>query len=87
MSARSWHQRSRRLYHGNHQDWWKATTTSPAAVPRVAREYAMLPRVLERMCMDTIDRPSPQQPNCPWRSSRIAELQRKIDAANMGPSS
>jgi hypothetical protein len=55
-----------------------------AAVPRVAREYAMLPRVLERMCMDTTDRPSPQQPDGPWQSSRIAELQRKIDAANMG---
>jgi hypothetical protein len=55
----------------------------PAAVPRVAREYAMHPRVLERMCMDTTDRPSPQQPNGPWQSSRIAKLQRKINA-NMG---
>ncbi len=56
----------------------------PATVPRVAREYAMLPRVLERMCMDTTDRSSPQQPNGPQRLSRIAKLQRKIDAANMG---
>jgi hypothetical protein len=56
----------------------------PATVPRVAREYAMLPRVLERTCMDTMDRSSPQQPNGPWRSRRIAQLQRKIDAANMG---
>ena len=36
---------------------------NPAAVPRVAREYAMLPRVLEKMGMDTMDRSSPQQPN------------------------
>ncbi len=38
----------------------------PAAVLRVAREYAMLQRVLKRMCMDTSDRPSPQQPSSPW---------------------
>jgi hypothetical protein len=31
-----------------------------ATVPRVAQEYAMLPRVLERMCMDITDRSSPQ---------------------------
>jgi hypothetical protein len=55
----------------------------PAAVPRLAREYAILPRVLERMCMDTMVRPSPQQPNSPCQLSRIAELQRKIDAANV----
>jgi hypothetical protein len=67
---------SPRLVESNNHD--------PAAVPRVAQKYAMLPRVLERMCMDTTDRPSPQQPNCSWQSSRIAKLQRKIDAANMG---
>ncbi len=38
---------------------------NPAAVPRVAREYAMLPRVLEKMGMDTTDRSSPQQPDGP----------------------
>ncbi len=27
----------------------------PAAVPRVAQEYAILPRVLESMCMDTTE--------------------------------
>jgi hypothetical protein len=56
----------------------------PAAVPRVAREYAMLPRVLEKMGMDTTDRSSPQQPDGPRQLSRIAELKRKIDTANMG---
>jgi hypothetical protein len=56
----------------------------PVAAPRVAREYAMLPRVLEKMGMDTTDRSSPQQPDGPRQSSRIAELQSKIDAANMG---
>jgi hypothetical protein len=56
---------------------------NPAAVPWVAREYAMIPKVLERTCMDTTDRPSPQQPNGPWQSSRIAKLQRKIDATNI----
>ncbi len=57
---------------------------NPAALPRLAREYAMIPRVLERMCMDTMDRPSPQQPKGPWQSRRLTERQRKIDAANMG---
>jgi hypothetical protein len=33
---------------------------NPAAVPRVAWEYVMFPRVLERMDMDTMDRSSPQ---------------------------
>jgi hypothetical protein len=56
----------------------------PAAVPRVAREYAMLPRMLERTCMDTTDRSSPQQPDGLWQSSRIAKLRKKINAANMG---
>ncbi len=56
----------------------------PAAVPRVAREYAILLRVLERMCMDTTGRLSPQQPNGPWQLSRIAKFQRKIAAANEG---
>jgi hypothetical protein len=56
----------------------------PAANPRVAREYAMLPRVLERRGMDTTDRSSPQQPDGPRQLSRIAKLQRKIDAGNMG---
>jgi hypothetical protein len=56
----------------------------PAADPRVAWEYAILPRVLEKTCMDTTDGPSPQQPDSPRQSSRIAELQRKIRAANMG---
>jgi hypothetical protein len=32
----------------------------PAAVPMVAREYAMLPRVLKKTGMDTTDRSSPQ---------------------------
>jgi hypothetical protein len=36
---------------------------NPAAVPRVAGEYAMLPRVLERTDMDTTDKSSPQQPD------------------------
>jgi hypothetical protein len=36
---------------------------NPAVAPRVARKYAMLPRVLEKMGMDTMDRSSPQQPN------------------------
>jgi hypothetical protein len=57
---------------------------NPAAVPRVAWEYAMLPRVLGRMDMDTRDRSSPQQPDCPRQLSRISKLQKKIDAANMG---
>ncbi len=59
---------------------------NPAAVLNVAREYAMLPRVLERTCGDTTDRSSPQQPDRQWQLSRIAKLQRKIDAANMGSS-
>jgi hypothetical protein len=69
-------QQSPRLAQSNNHD--------PAAVPRVAQEYAMLPRVLEKMSMDTMDRSSPQQPGGPRQSSRIAKLQRKIDAANMG---
>jgi hypothetical protein len=47
-------------------------------------EYAVLPRVLKKMDMDTTDRSSPQQPDGPWQSSRIAELQKKINAANIG---
>jgi hypothetical protein len=62
----------------------KSNNHDPAALPRVAREYTMLPRLLEKTGMDTTDRSSPQQPNGPRRLSRIAELQRKIDAANMG---
>ncbi len=57
---------------------------NPAAFPRVAREYSMHPRVLEIMVIDTMDRSSPQQSSGPRQSSRIAKLQRKIDAANMG---
>ncbi len=57
---------------------------NPAAVPRVAREYAILPRVLERTYMDTMDRLSPQQPNSPQGLSRIAKLQSKIAVANVG---
>ncbi len=56
---------------------------NPAAVPRVAKEYATLPRVLERTCMDTTGRPSPQQPDNPRQSSRIAKLQRKVAADNV----
>ncbi len=67
---------SPRLVESNNHD--------PEAVPRVAREYAILPRVLERTCMDTMGRPSPQQPDGPRQSSRIAKLLRKIAAANVG---
>ncbi len=76
MSARSWHQRSWRLCRGNHQDGRKATTTT--------QQYAMLPRVLEKTGMDTMDRSSPQQLDGPRRLSRIAKLQRKINAVSMG---
>jgi hypothetical protein len=41
----------------------ESNNRNPAAVPRVAREYALLPRVLERTYMDTTGRPSPQQPD------------------------
>jgi hypothetical protein len=47
---------------------------NPAAVPRVARVYAILPKVVERMGMDTAGRPSPQQLNRPQQLSGIAEL-------------
>jgi hypothetical protein len=69
-------QQSPRLAESNNHD--------PAAVPRVAREYAMLPKVPEKTGMDTMDNSSPQQPIGPRQSSRIAKLQSKIDAANMG---
>ncbi len=45
-------QQSPRLAESNNHD--------PAAFPRVAQEYDMLPRVLEKMGMDTMDRSSPQ---------------------------
>ncbi len=84
ISTRSQHQCSRCLYPGNHQDWWKATTMTQQQFQGWHGEYAMLPRVLERTCMDTTDRSSPQQPNGSQRLCRIAKLQRKINAANMG---
>jgi hypothetical protein len=40
----------------------KSNNHNPAAVSRVAWEYAMLARVLERRCMDTTDRSSHSNP-------------------------
>ncbi len=56
---------------------------NPAAVPRLAQEYARPLRVLKRMDMDTTGSPSPQQPDGPRWSSRIAALQWKIAVANV----
>ncbi len=56
---------------------------NPVAVPRVAREYASPPKVLEWMDMDITGSPSPQQPNGPRQLSRIAKLQQIIAVVNV----
>jgi hypothetical protein len=83
MSVRSWHQHSRRLYHGNHQKWWKATTTNSSS-SKGGTGICHAFKGAGRTGMDTMDRSSPQQPYGPRQLSRIAKLQKNIDAANMG---
>jgi hypothetical protein len=55
----------------------------PAAVPRVAREYAMLPRVLKRTCMDTAELPNSKGKSMRpiWGTSVLTGAQRVSRAA------